>query len=47
MEPAVADKGEQAVKLLMQRIRHEDVLVRTYKLPVELIVRESVANRHL
>ncbi len=43
----VADKGEQAVKLLMQRIRHEDVLVRTYKLPVELIVRESVANFHL
>ncbi|MCC8168061.1 MAG: substrate-binding domain-containing protein, partial [Clostridiales bacterium] len=41
----VAEKGEQAVKLLMQRIRREKVLVRSYKLPVELIVRDSVANR--
>ncbi len=41
----VAEKGEQAVKLLMQRIRKEKVLVRSYKLPVELIVRDSVANR--
>ncbi|MCI8483056.1 MAG: LacI family transcriptional regulator [Lachnospiraceae bacterium] len=40
----VAEKGEEAVKLLMQRIKGEDVIAKSFKLPVELIVRESVKN---
>lgn len=38
----VSEKGRQAVKLLMQRIKQEEVLVNSYRLPVELIVRDSV-----
>lgn len=41
---SVYEKGERAVKLLMQRIMGEEVLVNSFKLPVELIVRESVKN---
>lgn len=41
---SVYEKGEQAVKLLMQRIRGEEVLVNSFRLPVELIVRDSVKN---
>lgn len=41
---SVYEKGEQAVKLLMQRIMGEEVLVNSFKLPVELIVRDSVKN---
>lgn len=40
----VSEKGRQAVRLLMQRIRQEEVLVNSYRLPVELIVRDSVKN---
>ena len=38
------EKGEEAVRLLVQRIRGEEVIARSFKLPVELIVRESVRN---
>ena len=41
---SVERKGEEAVKLLMQRIRGEEVIATSFKLPVELIVRESVRN---
>lgn len=41
---SVEEKGEEAVKLLMQRIRGEEVIAKSFKLPVELIVRESVSN---
>ncbi len=41
---SVYEKGERAVDLLMQRIRGEEVLVSSFKLPVELIVRNSVKN---
>ena len=41
---SVYEKGERAVKLLMQRIMGEEVLVNSFKLPVELIVRDSVKN---
>ena len=41
---SVEEKGEEAVKLLMQRIRGEEVIATSFKLPVELIVRESVKN---
>ena len=40
----VAEKGEEAVKLLMQRIKGEEIVAKSFKLPVELIVRESVRN---
>lgn len=40
----VTEKGEQAVKLLMQRINGQEVMAKSFKLPVELIVRESVKN---
>lgn len=40
----VTEKGEEAVKLLMQRIHGEEVIARSFRLPVELIVRESVQN---
>lgn len=40
----VKEKGEEAVRLLVQRIRGEEVIARSFKLPVELIVRESVRN---
>lgn len=40
----VAEKGEEAVKLLMKRIYREDVLANSFRLPVELIVRDSVNN---
>lgn len=40
----VVEKGEQAVKLLMQRIKGQEIMVKSFKLPVELIVRESVKN---
>lgn len=40
----VYEKGIQAVKLLMQRIMGEEVLVNSFCLPVELIVRDSVKN---
>ncbi len=41
---SIAEKGEQAVTLLMQRIYGEEVLVNSFRLPVELIVRDSVKN---
>ena len=41
---SVYEKGERAVSLLMQRIMGEEVLVSSFKLPVELIVRNSVKN---
>jgi LacI family transcriptional regulator len=41
---SVAEKGQLAVNLLMKRIRGEEVLLNSYKLPVELIVRDSVKN---
>ena len=41
---SVEEKGEEAVKLLMQRIRGEEVIAKSFKLPVELIVRGSVQN---
>ena len=41
---SVEEKGEEAVKLLIQRIRGEEVIAKSFKLPVELIVRESVRN---
>jgi LacI family transcriptional regulator len=40
----VAEKGRQAVRLLMQRLQQEDTIVNSYRLPVELIVRDSVRN---
>lgn len=40
----VAEKGEEAVKLLMKRIKGKEVIAKSFKLPVELIVRESVKN---
>lgn len=40
----VVEKGEEAVKLLMQRIKGQEVIAKSFKLPVELIVRESVKN---
>lgn len=39
---SVAEKGTEAVKLLMKRIRGQEVIAASFKLPVELIVRESV-----
>ena len=44
---SVYEKGERAVKLLMQRIMGEEVLVNSFKLPVELIVRDSVKKYKL
>lgn len=41
---SVEEKANEAVKLLMQRIRGEEVLVNSFKLPVELIVRDSIKN---
>ncbi len=41
---SVEEKGEEAVKLLMQRVHGEEVIAKSFKLPVELIVRESVSN---
>lgn len=41
---SVAEKGNEAVKLLMQRIRGEEVIAKTFKLPVELVVRDSINN---
>ena len=41
---SVDEKGEEAVKLLMKRIRGEEILAKSFKLPVELIVRGSVKN---
>lgn len=41
---SVEEKANEAVKLLMQRIRGEEVLVSSFKLPVELIVRDSIKN---
>ncbi len=41
---SVVEKGEEAVKLLYQRIRGEEVIAKSFKLPVELIVRGSVRN---
>ena len=41
---SVNEKGEEAVKLLMQRIRGEEIIAKSFKLPVELIVRESIRN---
>lgn len=41
---SVVEKGNEAVKLLMQRIRGEKVMAKSFKLPVELVVRESVKN---
>ena len=40
----VVEKGEQAVSLLMERIYGEEVTVNSFRLPVELIVRDSVKN---
>ncbi len=40
----VKEKGEEAVKLLVQRIKGEEIMAKSFKLPVELIVRESVIN---
>lgn len=36
------EKGRKAVRLLMQRVRGEKTLLRTVRLPTELIVRDSV-----
>jgi LacI family transcriptional regulator len=44
MRQSVKEKADQAVKLLMQRIRGEEVAVNSFRLPVELIVRDSVKN---
>jgi LacI family transcriptional regulator len=41
---SVEEKGQLAVNLLMKRILGEEVLLNSYKLPVELIVRDSVKN---
>lgn len=41
---SVKEKGEEAVKLLMQRIKGEEIIAKSFKLPVELIVRESIRN---
>ncbi len=41
---SVEEKGEEAVKLLMHRLRGEEVIAKSFKLPVELIVRGSVKN---
>lgn len=41
---SVADKGNEAVKLLMQRIMGDEIIAKSFKLPVELVVRESVKN---
>lgn len=40
----IAEKGIEAVDLLMRRIKKEEVEARSFKLPVELIVRDSVLN---
>lgn len=40
----VEEKGKEAATLLMNRIRGEEVIAGSFKLPVELIVRESVKN---
>ncbi len=42
----VYEKGEQAVRLLMKRILGEEVIASSFKLPVELIVRDSIKNRN-
>lgn len=39
-----SEKGKEAVRLLLRRIRGEEITVRTMQLPTELIVRESVKN---
>lgn len=39
-----SEKGRQAVKLLMRRVRGEEIPQRMMRLPTELIVRESVRN---
>lgn len=39
-----SEKGKCAVEMLMQRIRGEEVLLRTLQLPTELVVRDSVKN---
>lgn len=41
---SVEEKASEAVKLIMKRIRGEEVLVSSFKLPVELIVRDSIKN---
>lgn len=41
---SVVEKGNEAVKLLMKRIRGEEVTAKSFKLPVELVVRESINN---
>ena len=41
---SVQEKGEEAVKLLVQRIKGEEIIAKSFNLPVELIVRESVKN---
>lgn len=41
---SVDEKGKEAVKLLMNRIRGQEVIAKSFKLPVELIVRGSVKN---
>ena len=38
------EKAAEAVRLLMKRIRGEEVAVRSVHLPAELIVRDSVRN---
>lgn len=41
---SVDEKGKEAVMLLMNRIRGQEVIAKSFKLPVELIVRGSVKN---
>lgn len=41
---SVAEKGEEAVKLLIKRIKGEEIIAKSFKFPVELIVRESIKN---
>jgi LacI family transcriptional regulator len=40
----VKEKGRLAVRLLMQRIQGQEVSLNSFRLPVELIVRDSVKN---
>ncbi|MGN0436636.1 MAG: LacI family DNA-binding transcriptional regulator [Wujia sp.] len=41
---SVVEKGNEAVKLLMQRITGEEIIAQSFILPVELVVRESISN---
>lgn len=41
---SVVEKGNEAVKLLMQRIRGEEIIAKSFILPVELVVRDSINN---